>query len=323
MLRMIPRYPFKITATQIAGRLSGEGFTTSKRTIERDLHELSRTFPLMLDARTKPFGWSWQKDAPAFDLPGLGEHEALMLMMVERHLKSLLPHATLDVLAPYIKAAAKRLDAGTDQGNPSGWVDKVHVVPASQPLMSPGIDTSIHRAVTAALLHEHQLKIHYRKRGSDADVEYRIHPLAMVQRGAVFYLCVRISDYEDVRLLAVHRISDAEILDAKSERPANFSLEKVIADGMLDFGQGESVSLLLAFSESAGQHLFETPLSPDQAITQMPDGRMQVAATLPDTPQLFWWLLAFGDGVEILEPAHLRDKMIATLNNLRTRYRMN
>lgn len=322
MLRMIPRYPFKITATQIAGRLSGEGFTTSKRTIERDLHELSRTFPLMLDARTKPFGWSWQKDAPAFDLPGLGEHEALMLMTVEKHLKSLLPHSTLDVLTPYFNAAAKKLESSAQAHQAKEWTNKVRTIPATQPLQSPQSNPQVERIVTEALLHEKQLEISYRKRGSDSDVEYRIQPLGLVQRGAVIYLCVRINDYEDIRLLALHRIREATLTDSPITKPHDLSLDTIIAAGRLDFGKGESIQLELLFTQTAGQHLYETPLSDDQVITIVDDNNLRVTATVRDTPQLIWWLLAFGDGVEVLEPINMRNKMISVVNNMRTRYRM-
>ena len=64
MLRYIPRYPAKITATQLKAKLDSEDFNVTKRTVERDLMDLSRAFPLTLDDRSKPYGWSWQKDAP-------------------------------------------------------------------------------------------------------------------------------------------------------------------------------------------------------------------------------------------------------------------
>ena len=99
MLRSIPRYPSKITASELTTKLVIEQFNVSKRTIERDLIELSRSFPLTLDDRNKPYGWSWLKEAPSFNLPGLSGHESLMLAMAEDYLKELLPSITNEVLA--------------------------------------------------------------------------------------------------------------------------------------------------------------------------------------------------------------------------------
>ena len=76
MLRLIPRYPRKITAREISEMLGGHDFDVSKRTIERDLQSLSEVFPLVCDDRDKPFGWSWNKGAASFDLPGMSNTEA-------------------------------------------------------------------------------------------------------------------------------------------------------------------------------------------------------------------------------------------------------
>lgn len=82
MLRLMPRYPHKITVQDVRRHLEGEGFEITERSIQRDLNELSCSFPLCCDSREKPYGWSWQKDAESFDLPGLTIPEALTLSMV-------------------------------------------------------------------------------------------------------------------------------------------------------------------------------------------------------------------------------------------------
>ncbi len=45
MLRLIPRAPGKITARELHSRLLSHGYDIKKRTIERDLIDLSTTFP--------------------------------------------------------------------------------------------------------------------------------------------------------------------------------------------------------------------------------------------------------------------------------------
>ena len=67
------------------------------------------------------------------------------------------------------------------------------------------------------------------------------------------------------------------------------------------------------FQADSGAHLFETPLSKDQLIVEMPDGRLQVTATVADTPQLQWWLLGLGAGVDVIEPAALRESIRNTI----------
>ena len=320
MLRHIPRYPLKITARDLKDKLGLDGFNITKRTVERDLLELSSTFPLALDDREKPYGWSWQKDAPSFDLPGIGNNEALTMVMVEQHLSNLLPASTIDVLKPYFKSAHQHLTATLKAHDVNSWLNKVRTVQPNQSLLAPKIKSDLQRTVSEALLTDKQLKIKYRRRGESKLVEYRIHPLALIQRGGLIYLYVRINDYDDIKILALHRVESAELLSKPTQYPDGFDIEKEIAKGRLDFGSGETITLEVKFTEAAGEHLFETPLSLDQNITEAEDGFLMVTATIPNTPQLLWWLLGFGAGVEVISPASLRKHIAETITKAAKTY---
>jgi len=312
MLRLIPRYPQKITASMLKSKLDSEQMIVSKRTVERDLHSLSLSFPIMLDDREKPFGWSWQKDAAAFDLPGLGQHEALTLKLVQAQLKNMLPASTLDVMSPYFKSAEQRLKLNSDDNKINAWQNKVRAVTATQQLIPPEVNDSVQVNVTQALLLDRQLKVSYLARTKIVS-EYRIHPLSLVQRGAITYLFVHINDFRDTRLLAMHRILDASILDEPAYRSEDFDIDIEIERGRLSYGRGEMIVLEAKFTETAGDHLFETPLSLDQTIVVGEDTSLLVTATIPNTPQLLWWLLGFGAGVEVISPLSLRATIAETI----------
>ena len=297
MLRLVPRYPAKITVTELKNTLASQGFKVTARTLQRDLQELSRIFPLTVDEREKPFGWSWQRDARSFDLPGLTVPEALTWALAEQHLKNLLPVSIMEHLQPHFKAAHHRLDGEPQPQNGRAWLDKVRTVPPTQPLLPPQIAESVHREISHALLHEKQAEVRYRKKGQEEISIYRIHPLGLVQRGPVIYLYCRLFDYEDARLLALHRIEDVTVLAEDAIYPADFDMDDKAARGIWDFGSGESIQIKLHFTAQAGEHLYETPLSTDQTIVDTGDGHLIVTATVADTPQLKWWILGFGDQV--------------------------
>ena len=321
MLRMVPRYPHKATVQSIRGTLLGEVFEVTERTVQRDLNELSVVFPLTVDDREKPYGWSWQKDAPSFNLPGLTIPESLTLTLAEQHLKSLLPFSMMEQLKPYFDAAHKRLDAEPQPHRGRSWLDKVRTVPPTQPLIPPKILLEVQAIISEALLHERQVEILYRKRGDKKDVTYRIHPLALVQRGPILYLYCRLFDYEDARTLAMHRINAATLLEDAAVYPKDFSLDENVEAGVWEFGDGKKISIGLLFEDGYGNHLYETPLSKDQQIVELAGGKLKVTATIPDTQQLRWWLMGFGDGLEVLFPASLRSEMAAAATAMFQKYK--
>ena len=320
MLRMIPRYPQKITAKALHEKLQAEQFDVTKRTVERDLLALSEMFPLVSDERDKPYGWSWSKDAPVFDLPGLSRNEALTLAMVEQHLNSLLPSSTLNQLQPYFKAARQNLSDIPQNERIRSWLNKVRTVPPTQPLLPPSVKPAVQHTVFEALLADRQLEIKYLRRGEDKPVEYRIHPLAAVQRGSVTYLYCRIFDYDDLRTLALHRIQSATMLEEAAKAPPGFSIDAEVNSGKFGFGEGKQIRLEAIFYNGAGEHLFETPLSNDQVLAEVEDGSVKLIATVADTPQLAWWLLGLGDGVEVVKPAALRQSVADTIARMQKIY---
>lgn len=82
MLRSLPARPPGITAQELVDLLDDAGFAVSKRTIERDLIELSNLFPLQCNDKSAPYGWYWTPGATA-ELPGLTLSEALARQLRE------------------------------------------------------------------------------------------------------------------------------------------------------------------------------------------------------------------------------------------------
>jgi predicted DNA-binding transcriptional regulator YafY len=319
-LRLIPRYPKKITAREVQKSLANRDFEVTKRTIERDLQTLSEVFPITSDERAKPYGWSWQKDAPSFDLPGLSSTEALAIKLVEQYLRSLLPVSVSDQLKPHFRAAEETLRKLPGPSRAASWARKVRVVPPAQPLLPPAIDDDVQRTVYEALLQDRRIEAVYLRRGDPKHVGYTLNPLAVVQRGAVTYLVATVFSYKDAHLFALHRFRKVEMLDDSVQRPPDFDLDDYIASGAFGFGDGRKIRLEALFTRDAAEHLYETPLSADQVLKPQNKDYTRLTATVANTPQLTWWLLGFGDAVEVLAPKRVRSAISSTALAMSRRY---
>lgn len=80
------------------------------------------------------------------------------------------------------------------------------------------------------------------------------------------------------------------------------------------------VLLELAFEESAGNHLKETPMSKDQSVEPLPDGRLKISGTVVPSLKLRWWLRSLGPSVEVLAPLSLRYEFAQDYARLVGRY---
>ena len=147
----------------------------------------------------------------------------------------------------------------------------------------------------------------------------RLHPLGLVQRGPVAYLVARALDYLDVWIYAVHRIKEATRTSEPVARPEGFSLDGYVKEGRLQFGNGDTLRLVVLVSSEVAAYLAETPLAEDQHLTTKGE-RTKLTATVLDSWQLSWWILSHGPEIEVLKPVRLRKQIAASLREAASLY---
>lgn len=58
--------PHRVDSAKLAAQLRERGLVVHRRTVQRDLTELAKVFPIVCDERTKPYGWRWSDEARLF-----------------------------------------------------------------------------------------------------------------------------------------------------------------------------------------------------------------------------------------------------------------
>lgn len=309
MLQAIPRSPLKATTAHIEDRLRDEGFDVSRRTVERDLHALSGRFPLSLDDRSRPYGWSWAKGASFELMPRLTPSQAVALLLAHTHLRDLLPLTMQRELTPIFDAAAQALAS-------SGWKDwhmRTAVVPMGIPYIPPKVHAQILTTVQSALARRRCLSARYRSKGARQERTYQIHPLGLLSRGPVLYLVCMLFDYQDIVQLALHRMSSARESGDDAREPPGFDFQLYVRTQARRYDSAGKIKLVARFDNRAAEHLHEMPISTDQVIRQIDGRHVEVSATVEDDELLMAWLLGFGRWARVESPERLRRAMSAEL----------
>lgn len=115
-----------ITAATITSKLKEQGFDISKRTVERDLKELSCQFGLYCNDKSKPYDWRWMDNA-SFAIPGLSLTDCVSLVIIEEMVPPLLPASMLHSLQPRFEHAKLKLRELYSENQIARWPDKVQV----------------------------------------------------------------------------------------------------------------------------------------------------------------------------------------------------
>ena len=320
MLETIPVYPRRKSTRQIleAMREKDPNYDVNIRSIQRDLDQLSRLFPIASDQSGRANYWFWTDKNSLTQIPAMSETTAFALRLAEEHLKLVMPPSTLQALDPYFRHAEKIL-IDTDLGR---WTEKTAILPQGLALNPPAIQAKVQESVYLSLMRNRQVEVLYRRKFGKRSQRIILNPLGIAVRSGIVYLIATSWKYEDIRHYVLHRMSEPRLLDEPTRTPNGFHLaEHIRNDQRFAYPQStHSIELRALFDADAGAHLLESRIGDDQRTTQLSDGRMLIEATMSDTAELRWWLAAFGSAVEVLEPLSLRAEFREHARRLRNIY---
>ncbi|GHU26257.1 hypothetical protein AGMMS50256_03050 [Betaproteobacteria bacterium] len=305
LLKRIPRGR-KISTTELFEQLKEAGIEREIRTIQRQLDTLSERFEIERDDRSKPYGYSWKKQAVGFTIPNLTPHESLLLRLAEDHLMNLLPAHLMKSMGGFFEQARRNLAPDSHAKLEREWPNKVRVVATSQPLLPPKIAPGVFETVSETLYNNQWLKLNYRNAGGKQS-KIEVMPLGLAQQAPRLYLVARYKGFDNERSLALHRIISAEASTLTFERPKEFNLKNYDDDGRFGFGEGQRIRLTFRIKREAGIHLLESPLSTDQEAREIDDS-LEITATVVDSAMLKWWLRGFGEDVWEVKRIKLDDE---------------
>lgn len=92
-----------VTTADIENHLYQQGIETAQRTIQRDLNLLEKIFPLECRRDCMPHNWRWKKTETT--IKGLSLSQAVILHLVNKELRDVLPQHILTELNPLFEKA--------------------------------------------------------------------------------------------------------------------------------------------------------------------------------------------------------------------------
>lgn len=318
LLEVLPNAPPGRTAEELTQELKDSGCQISKRTVERDLANMSGRLGVDHDDG-RPQRW-YKCNPNALQTLGMTTSTALTLRLMDRYVSHILPEALTDEFKALFEKASNKLESIREQNRLTQWVDKVAVEPPTLPTLPAKVAPEVVKVIQESLLSEEQVEIVYQKSLEVAPKEHVLNPLGLVQVGPITYLVATLSEADKPLTFAMHRIIHATRPYTPLTKPSGFSLDAFVAEGGVQFGSKEIISLKMWVSPVLGRSLGETPLSKDQKMQPVSDGFI-LTATLPNTWRLNWWILSKTCDVEVIGPDLLRGEIAGRLTRAAALYK--
>ncbi|HXU39136.1 MAG TPA: YafY family protein [Blastocatellia bacterium] len=301
----------RLTARDLATRLE-----VSERTIHRDMEALSAAgFPVFAE---RGIGGGWMLvEGYRTNLTGLNRDEiqALFLTKPLRLLADLGLKKASD--AAFIKLSAALPAAHRDNAEQAR--QRIHIDATGWNHSSESIQFL--PVLQEAVWQERKLRFTYERGGGCDSVERLADPLGLVAKGSAWYLVAAVDG--EIRSYRVSRVVHAELTDDPCARPADFDLAGYWEQSTVNFkAQLPQYTAIVRVHPDvfprlrfAGRFARIGQAEPPDA-----DGWIRVTLRFDVEEMAIEWALSFGSNIEVLEPATLREQVIAAADSVLTFY---
>ena len=122
--------------------------------------------------------------------------------------------------------------------------------------------------------------------------------MGLVQQDIRLYLVCRFDGYTDIRHLALHRISDATLLNELAQKERNFDIKTYVKEHHFNYSNEYTRTVLLTIeftNEATALNLTEAPFNRTQTIKKLNNGHYELNVEIEDSLLLSGWVNTWKD----------------------------
>ena len=122
------------------------------------------------------------------------------------------------------------------------------------------------------------------------------------------YLIAHCHRRRDVRMFAVERIRSLTATDHPYQLPLGFDVAAYVQDALVVM-RGRQIAVELLFDRPTAAWARDRVWHPSQELAPLKGGKLRMTLRVADTRELVGWILSFGQGVRVVGPDALRERV--------------
>ena len=283
----------------------------SRRTIFRDLKELRAIgVPYHYDAKTGAYTME-----PEFFLPpiNLNLQEAFSLLLLARK-------ASSQVQSPF-KTSLLRAALKVESNLPS-QIKQYCQTALRNISMKAGTQirmdslNEIFGQLMIAILRKRVVSIRYYLPREQKSIVIHLDPYHLRYNENQWYVFGKSDLDQDVRAFKLNRIKELNTLDKCFVNEEKFDIREYLGRAWSMLPEGRLYNIKLRFSPQVARDVAEVQWHSTQTVTFEGNGSAIIEFRVDGLNEITWWILSYGDQVQVLAPRILREKIINIAQNM-------
>lgn len=313
ILSLLSQNPIGYTADEIVEKLKKWDVVLTKRTINRDIDELSMSYAIEEEERNGKTYFLARKfsmenvDLTIQDLMAI----SFMQQLVQQYEHTIMGKAAEEML--------QKIASNT------GNLNRKHLEELSKTIRfidrnewkNQDVKPEIEQMITAAIEKQNKIEIQYHSWNSDETTKRVIHPYSMTFIDQ--YLCVEgyCELRKELRTFRLSRIQNVTVLKEQFQIPETY--HKKEEDKFIYLGGKDKEQLIIQFDVETGRYIREYEAHRADRLTENEDGVLFEKRTAITT-EVIRWILRFGAGAKVVQPENLKEQIKTEIEKMKKLY---
>ena len=286
-------------------------FGTSRRTIFRDLEELQAIgVPYHYNAKSGGYTVDPEFFLPPIDL-NLQEALSLLLLVHKAQNQIQLPFKNSALLAAlkiennlpakmrqYCNTALQNVSVRVGAQAPMNLLDRTFA------------------QLQKAVAKKHKANILYHSLFEGKIIEVELCPYYLLYNRRAWYVLGLSGLHKSLRTFKLNRIKELKVLDKRFLGGEDFSLYDYLGKAWSMIPEGRIYNVKLRFLPKVATNVTEVQWHSTQKVARNSDGSATVDFRVDGLGEIIWWVLGYGDQVQVLTPRALRNRVLETAKNV-------
>ena len=283
----------------------------SYKTIQRDIDFMRDQLELPIDYDAASRGFFYSRPVLQFPSVQISEGELVALFVARRALEQYRGTA----FAKPLRAAFEKLTAALPEQIGFGWEELDGALSFRAGTTGRGTaEVEVFKTVSQAVLRREELEFDYRKPALPAGQRAERRRVQGLHLGCFdnqWYLIGQDLVRGATRTFVLGRMSAVRNLKKRFTPPSSFNLERLLAGSFGVFSGLPTERVRLRFRSPVAGLVREREWHPSQKVEEHPGGEIELHLEIGLSPEVERWVLGWGNDVQVLGPAGLRQAVLA------------
>jgi proteasome accessory factor B len=187
---------------------------------------------------------------------------------------------------------------------------------AQAPMGGPGLLDKTFVQLQKAIAKKRKVNIRYHSLFEDKIIDLTLSPYHLLYNQRAWYVLGLSSLHKSVRTFKFNRIKELKILDKCFIEGEDFDLYEYLGRAWSMIPEGRIYNIKLRFLPKLADNATEVQWHGTQKVTRNSDGSATIEFRVDGLGEIIWWILGYGDQVQVLSPKVLRNKVVETAKNM-------